>query len=300
MKKQIALALLSYCFISMSYVGKVYACKCGDPNATGFLPKAAKELIKLPANAKGVLYLVDGESKRHVGSEHFEIRQLDSEAKIELNLVALKHPEDLHEDSQWRLRLFRIEPKNGFLPGKRYLFRSKIEPLPRYGFQPAKQEILVEIGLEVLDPEVLSSVFIQTLGEVESSRISVPASGGMCSEKVFAATQKLQYSIPKELEQYADFLLHFTMIKLRIASPQGDDSFYLWSYTSSICDSEEMGKSNVGNLKELIVSADSNSQKYWTDPPEFHGEIGFFEIADKVYKTKPIAVNIAKPSVVGR
>lgn len=293
MKKQTIIALLFCSLMNLITAERTHACSCSEKDRSGFLPRIIiGETLKLPANAKGVLYLVFGSNIQELSPENFEIRQLDSDLNVEVEIVKLKYREATY------LQLYRVQPVNGFLSGKSYLFRANVKP-PEIGrgSEPSRQEVTVEVSATALDPQILNSISLQTLGEIKFSLIPV-SMGGSCSENVLADTQTLQYLIPKELEPYANSLLYSTRISIDTNSSevpqQGEDDFFEWSYRSSLCSSPGIGKSEVGNLKELIVNRCRNSGEFWVKPDQAYGELAFFELTDQIYKTKTLTLTFSE------
>lgn len=270
-----------------------HACSCVFSGSTGFV-HAGKD-IRLPSNAKGVLFLADeADLWRDVTPASFQmLRQADQKPiPVEvkrLDMAAqMGRPQNGSMNSEARNGLFRVGPSAGFEVGKTYTIRFT-DGTRRVSRSESSITFTVDSPISIASPRDFALVKVGA----PTGRLMNFAAGGTCHEERGVLAQELQYSIPDAYKPYSNFLLQFTDYRKRTESTKSETAFEPWGYHPSMCADKGYGKSFFGPTKEVMLGSCATPSGNKT-VVEVQGYVGFLEVEDNLHAMPIVEIDFSQ------
>lgn len=270
-----------------------HACSCVVSNQTGFVH--AGEDLRLPSNAKGVLFLAaENDLWRDVTAQSFQIRQHDNERPLSAEIRWLDIEDQMGSSqkeikrSKERNGLFRVSPVGGFLEGKTYTIRFS-DGIRHSSMYADSITFATEQPLPITSA---ADFRLNIVGSPSGRLLEFPA-GGICSEERGVVAQDLLFSIPENYRPYSRYLLQFVDYRMRRGSSTPDESkFKSWIYRPSMCSQIGFGKSQFGPAKDVFASSCVGQGPEST--VDVRGFVGFLEMEDQLHATKVVEIDFSK------
>ena len=259
---------LGFAFCTLLWTDVALGCSCANQPRSGFIHA---ELERLPANARGALFLIPARDPVALTPDLFTITSDRDPAPLPAELSWPRFGED---DTGPRL-LARVGPVGGFQAGARYTIHYT-GPRAMVAVQRSTQ---FEIDAAPLEPGMIALAL-----EGPPARQMLPrlTTGGSCSIIEPAVVGNFHYQLPDSYAPYRSIVMYQSQ-----SSVLGN-TYEPIEYASSLCEFRKLGVTARGDGLDLVHAS-------CTRPPArmlVRGRAGLLEVDDQLQSTAPVLLDL--------